>query len=103
MRLATLEFEPKLQKCIRMGITIFIIFTLGIYVRKSHFTAPLAHQRKRISDNIPPQMKNLNTVIPFINTVYSKRVLDFNTTSQLGKKGFNLPEVNADAAMKTFA
>ena len=48
-------------------------------------------------------MKNLNTVIPFINTVYSKRVLDFNTTSQLGKKGFNLPEVNADAAIKTFA
>ena len=28
-RLATLQFETKLQKCIRMGITIFIIFIWG--------------------------------------------------------------------------
>ena len=29
MRLSTLQFEMKLQKCIRMGITIFKIFNLG--------------------------------------------------------------------------
>ena len=29
MRLATLQFEMKLQKCIRMGITIFKIFIWG--------------------------------------------------------------------------
>ena len=29
MRFAMLQFERKLQKCIRMGITIFKIFTWG--------------------------------------------------------------------------
>ena len=42
-----------------------------IYVRKSSFTALLTRCRKtkisdRISDDIPPQMKILNTVIPKI-------------------------------------
>ena len=51
MRLATLYFELKLLKCIRMGITIFNNFILGgissdICVRKSRFTAPLARRRK---------------------------------------------------------
>ena len=32
MLLATLQFERKLQKCIRMGITIFKIFHLGRYI-----------------------------------------------------------------------
>ena len=50
MRLATLQFETKLQKCIRMGITVFKL-SFGavyrrIYVRKSRFTAPLARRRK---------------------------------------------------------
>ena len=56
-----------------MGIIIFK-FSFGevyrrIYVRKLRFTAPLMRRHKkeisdRISDDIPPQMKNLNTVIP---------------------------------------
>ena len=50
MRLATLQFERKIQKCIRMGITIFKIsfreVYRRIYVRKSRFTAPLARRRK---------------------------------------------------------
>ena len=56
--------------CIRMGITIFKIFFWGvyrrIYVRKSRFTAPLArrHKTKFRTDDIPPQIKNLNAVIP---------------------------------------
>ena len=29
MQLATLQFETRLQKCIRMGITIFKIFVCG--------------------------------------------------------------------------
>ena len=40
----------------------------GIYVRKSHFMAPLQRRRKtnlrRISADMPPQMKILNTVVP---------------------------------------
>ena len=56
-----------------MGITIFKIsfeeVFRRIYVRKSHFTAPLAPRRKtkfihRISDDIPPQVTILNTAIP---------------------------------------
>ena len=49
MQLATLQFEWKLQKCIRMGITIFKIFIWG-----------------GISSDIPPQMKVLNMVILYI-------------------------------------
>ena len=50
MRLALLQFETKLQKYIRMGITIFK-FSFGevnrrIYVWKSGFTSPLARHRK---------------------------------------------------------
>ena len=50
MQLATLQFERKLQKCIRMGITIFKI-SFGevyhwIYCRKPHFTVQLVCQRK---------------------------------------------------------
>ena len=62
-----------------MGITIFKIFIWGdiswIYVQKSRFTAPLTPGRKtkilsayptidRIFNDIPTQMKTLNTVIP---------------------------------------
>ena len=50
MRLAKLQFEMKLQKCIRMGITIVkILFGevyRRIYVQKSHFKAPLARHGK---------------------------------------------------------
>ena len=51
MGLVTLQFERKLKMCIRIGITIFIIFIWGgisssIYVRKSRFTAPVARRRK---------------------------------------------------------
>ena len=43
VRLARLQFETKLQKCIRMRITIFKIYIWGgiLSVLKSHFTAPL--------------------------------------------------------------
>ena len=48
-RFAALQFELKLQKCIRIGIIIFKIFIGKIdrrtYVRKSRFTAPLACHR----------------------------------------------------------
>ena len=50
MQLAMLQFERKLQKCIRMGITIFIItfreVYRRIYGRKSRFTAPLVCHSK---------------------------------------------------------
>ena len=50
MWLATLQFETRLQKCIRMGITIFKI-SFGelyrlLYGRKSCFAASLARRRK---------------------------------------------------------
>ena len=50
MRLATLQFETKLPRCIRMGITIFKfsfreVYCL-IYVRKPLFTAPFDRQCK---------------------------------------------------------
>ena len=62
----------KVKKYIRMGITIFkfsfVEVYRSIYGRKSCFTAPLSRRRKKksdgISDDIPPKMKNLNTVIP---------------------------------------
>ena len=55
MQLATLQFEKRLQKCIRIDITIFKIFigwgegggegiSSDIYVLKSGFKAPLAHR-----------------------------------------------------------
>ena len=49
MQHATLQFETKLQKCIRMGITIFKVFIWGGISSdawESHFTAPLPDQRK---------------------------------------------------------
>ena len=50
MRLPTLQFVTKLQKYIRMGITIFkfpfVEVYRRIYVRKSRFTAPLARRSK---------------------------------------------------------
>ena len=50
MRPVTLKIEIKLQKCSRMGITIFKIFIWEvyrrIYVRESRFTAPPARHRK---------------------------------------------------------
>ena len=50
MRLATLQFETKLWKCIRMGITIFKIFIWGGILSdirsETGFTAPLARRRK---------------------------------------------------------
>ena len=64
MQLVMLQFRMRLQKCIRMGITIFKI-SFGevycrIYVRKSRSRITI----KLISNDIPPQMKILNTVIP---------------------------------------
>ena len=74
MRHATLQFETKLQKCIRMGKP-YSKFSFGevyrlIYAWESHFTAPLPQHRKTkyptvYLTNIPPQMKILNMVIPF--------------------------------------
>ena len=56
MRLATLRFKTKLQKYIRMGITIFKTFTCGgIHVPSDKYG------RKCISDNISPHDK-INTV-----------------------------------------
>ena len=60
MRLAMVQFETKLQKCIRMGITIFN-FAFGevyrrIYIRKSHFTAPLARRRKTKFPTVYPKI-----------------------------------------------
>ena len=53
-----------------MGIT-YSKFHLGRYIIGSRFTAPLGHHCKTnisdcISDDIPPQMKILNTVIPYL-------------------------------------
>ena len=73
MRLATLQFETKLQKYIRMGITIFKIWIWGGISSDigSEITfyddagAELFNVISEcISDDIPPQMKILNTVIP---------------------------------------
>ena len=59
-----------------MGITIFT-FRVGryyrrLYGRKLHFTASLTRRRKKnffdhITDDIPPQIKILNTVILLFN------------------------------------
>ena len=73
MRLATLQFETKLQKCIRMGITLIFKISFGevyrrIYVWKSRLTAPLARRRKTKSQlyiqQYLPKSKISNTVIP---------------------------------------
>ena len=45
-RLAMIQFETKLKKCIRMGITIFNILIQGVYcrihIRKSFYSPALA-------------------------------------------------------------
>ena len=68
MQLAMLQFETKLQKRIRMGITIFKIFILGLISSdnlKSYFTRiPVKLNFQPLSNNICPQMDILNTVIP---------------------------------------
>ena len=50
MRFATIQFERKFQKYIRMGTTIFKVSFEEVYRRiygpKSRFTAPLASRRK---------------------------------------------------------
>ena len=70
MRLATLQFEMKLQNYIRMGITIFKMFIRGgisLDIRLIiTFYGSLASRRKTkfpmyISDDIPPQMNSLNS------------------------------------------
>ena len=69
--LSTLQLEMKLQMCISMGLNIFKIFNLGgirLDIRSIlRFMAPLARRDKTkfdcISDDIPPEMKILNTVI----------------------------------------
>ena len=59
MQLAMLQFKKELQKYIRMGITIFKIFIWGGI--SSDIPTEISN---RISYDIPPQMKILNTVIP---------------------------------------
>ena len=70
MRLATLQFELKLQKCIRMGITIFKI-SFGevyrrIYVRKSRFTVS---SRVAVKLNFRPNIRRYSS--PNENFEYS--------------------------------
>ena len=71
MQRAMLKFETKLQQYIRMGITIFKIFTWGgvhvwsdirleITFYVSAHASPLNLISDHISDDIPPQMKILN-------------------------------------------
>ena len=73
MRLATLQFEIKRKKNIRMGITIFKIFIWGgissdVRLESTFYgstrTLPSNVISDRLSDDIPPKMKILNTVIP---------------------------------------
>ena len=73
MRHVMLKIEIKLQKCIRMGIiSIFKIFIWGgilldirweITFYGSALGSPSNLISDRISDDIPPQMKILNTII----------------------------------------
>ena len=49
MRLATLQFEIKLQKCIRMGITIFKNFHLGRYIVGYTFGNHVLQLRSRVA------------------------------------------------------
>ena len=73
MRLVTLQFKTRLQKCIRMRIIIFKIFIWGGIWSKFMFRNGVLQLRSRaivklISDrkfdDIFPQMKIFNTVIP---------------------------------------
>ena len=75
MQVATLQIEAGLQKCIRMGITIFKILIWGgissdIRSEITSYDSALASLQNYISDHmsndIPPQKKILNTVIPLI-------------------------------------
>ena len=73
MHLATLKLETKLQECIRMGITIFKIFIwrgtcISLDICSENFLR--LHSRfavklnfRHISNDIPPQMKILHTII----------------------------------------
>ena len=72
-QLATLQFERKLQKCIKIGKTIFKIgfgevyrwiYGLNHVLRLCLRIAVKILISDCISDDIPPQMKTLNTVIP---------------------------------------
>ena len=70
---ATLQFETKLQKCIRMGITMFK-FSFGevyrrINIRKSPFTAPLARCRETKFPTVYP------TISPNLLTSVNSRVI----------------------------
>ena len=63
MQLPTLQFESKLQKCIRMGITILKNFIWG-GISSDICSGITFYGSDRISDDIAPQMRILNTVIP---------------------------------------
>ena len=68
MQLAMLQFERKQQMCIRMGITIFKfsfreVQSENMFYGSAH-TLPYNYSSHCISDDIPPQMKILNTDIP---------------------------------------
>ena len=82
MRLATLQFERKLQKCIRMGINIFKI-SFGevyrrIYIPKSSFTAPLAGHVKCDFRPYIPQYTSPNE-----NFEYSYPLSEFQPRSNI--------------------
>ena len=76
MRLATLKFEVKLQKCFRIEIIIFKIsfreVYRRIYVRKSHFTAPLVRHRKTKFPTVYPRI-----YLPKLKFEYSFPLNDF--------------------------
>ena len=75
MRIATLQFEKHLQKCIRIGITIFKIFIWGgissVYGRKSRFTA--THE-PRCKTKFPTIY--LTIYLPIENFEYSYPLID---------------------------
>ena len=71
MRLAMLQFETKLQKCIRMGITIFNIFTWGgissdIHSEITFYGYVHASRKNYISDCISTN-ENFEYSYPLIN------------------------------------
>ena len=70
MKLAKLQFEKKLQKCIRMVVTgrYIVGYTVGNHILRLRSPVTLKQISDRISDDIPPQLKILNTVIPEFNT-----------------------------------
>ena len=81
MGLATLQFETKLQKCIRMGITIFKIFIWGGIPFDIQWEITFLHLRSQVTVKLNFRLYFLRYTSQNENFEYSYPLI----TSRVGK------------------